>query len=192
MGLTSHPYPHPLPVLGLRTEVFEISAHPSSLFPPLRKPILEICFGHCFWTGLLQWWAGAQGLLSATTLPNSGLVSSEPPGQKIPGSQPQGFDAVARMRSANQHVFAFQKTSRSSRGSALLPGQPGTLSANPRKSCRNKAESTALPTVAVSPPTVSCVVSSWFLEVVAFSLGKVCVHVPAFVCVCVCAWNLHV
>ena len=31
MGLTSHPYPNPLPVLGLRTEVFRISAHPSSI-----------------------------------------------------------------------------------------------------------------------------------------------------------------
>ena len=185
MGLTSHPYPHPLPVLGLRTEVFRISAHPSSIFPPLRKPILEICLSHCFWTGVSQWWAGAQGLLSPTTLLDSGLASSEPPRQLMRFLDPnlRGLDVVAQMRSANQHIFAFQKVVEriSSASWATWDSQCWT---------RESPGGTRLsPLPYLLLHWAHCAVFSWFLEAMAFSLGKAtweCVHVPAYVCVCVC------
>lgn len=131
MGSTGHPHPHlhPQPVLGLRTGV-RASSHPSSTFPPLRKPIVGICLDHCFWTGhdTHSDGQGAQGLLSPIALPDNGLAPSEPPGQLVKNSDPwilllRVWRHELGVRLGCQH--GFQKTQGSFRGSALLPRRSG-------------------------------------------------------------------
>lgn len=104
---------------------------------------------------------------------------------EIPGSRPQGFGCSSSGETCQSAHFCFSEDFKVIERISSASWQPGTL----RISCwtQESPRGTRLhPSPYLPLHGAHCAVFSWFLEAVAFSLGKatwVCVYVPACVCV---------